>query len=98
MGKGTLGSADANETTSSGGTSTLFSTSSELAAAAGWEAHLGFRLTRTLELSAGAMYGRPTIRTSIANDIESSTAVTATEQIKQYGFSGGALWYVGPGR
>jgi len=95
MGKSSLGSADATQTTSSGGSSRLFSTSSELDAAPGWELHVGVRVTDRLELSAGASLARPAISTTISNDVESSTTVTATETIKQYGFSGGALWYLG---
>jgi hypothetical protein len=94
MGKSALGSADATQTTPSGGSSRLFSTSSELDAAAGWELHVGVRVTQKLELAAGASLTKPTISTMISNDVESSASVTATETIKQYGFSGGALWYL----
>jgi hypothetical protein len=93
-GRATLGSPNATETTSSGGTLALFSTSSELSGAGGVALNVAVRVTRRVQATAVATFAKPQIRTTITNDTESSGSVTATETIKEYSFGGGALVYL----
>ena len=88
-----LGSNDANETTSAGGSLTLFSTSSDLASAAGLEGRVGVRLRRRLEADVEASYARPPLRIAISNDFESAAPATATETIRQFTIGAGVVWY-----
>jgi hypothetical protein len=88
-----LGSRDANLTTGTGGTLRLFSSTSELAAAAGFEARVGVRVTRAFDVEASASYGTPELRTRVSNDLENTTGATASESVKQYTVGAGVLWY-----
>jgi hypothetical protein len=97
LGTQTFGSANAAETTPSGGALSLFTTSSELGSAAAFDARVGVRVAGTLVLEADATYARPELRVTIANDIESAPSITAVERLQQYMIGGGATWYV-PGR
>jgi hypothetical protein len=97
LGTQTFGSANAAETTPSGGAFSLFTTSSELGSAAAFDARVGVRIAGTLVLEADATYARPELRVTIANDVESAPSITAVERLQQYMIGGGATWYV-PGR
>jgi hypothetical protein len=97
LGTQMFGSANAAETTPSGGALSLFTTSSELGSAAAFDARVGVRVAGTLVLEADATYARPELRVTIANDIESAPSITAVERLQQYMIGGGATWYV-PGR
>jgi hypothetical protein len=98
VGRQALGSGDANETTATGGTLALFSTSTELSSAIGVEARVGVRLSRAFEAEALGTYAAPQIRTQISNDFEGAAPVTATEIIRQFTVGGGVVWYVRPAR
>ena len=89
-----LGSRDANLTTGTGSTLRLFSSTSELAAAAGFEAHVGVRVTRAFDVEASASYATPELRTRVSNDVENSAGATLSESVKQYTVGAGVLWYV----
>jgi len=97
LGAQTFGSANATETTPSGGAFSLFTTSSELGGAAAFDARVGVRIAGTLVVEADATYARPELRVAIANDVESGPSITAVERLQQYMIGGGATWYV-PGR
>src|SRR5207247_10002606 len=86
-----LGSIDANETTSAGSSLTVFSTSSDLAGAAGLEGRVGVRLRRRLEADVEASYARPPLRIAISNDFESAAPATATETIRQFQLGAGVV-------
>jgi hypothetical protein len=92
-----LGSRTATETTSTGSTSALFSTASELAGAAGIDGRLGVRLSRWLAAEAEASYGKPQLHIATSADAESAAAVTATETIQQFTVGGNVLWRL-PGK
>ena len=96
-GRQPLGGNIAKETTAAGGASTLFSTSSELAGAAGAAARLGVRLTRSLVAEAEASYLKPELRIAISGDAENAAAVTALDTTQQFTIGGGVVWYL-PGR
>ena len=93
LGSSAFGSAAATETTSTAGFSTLFSTSSTLKGAVGFQAHLGVRITDRLEAQAIGAVSEPTLSTTITGDIETTDTVTATDNVRQYVIGGGALWY-----
>ena len=94
VGHQALGSTAANETTSTGTSLRLFSTSSDLAGAAGFEGRVGVRLSHALVATAEASYSKPQLRVSITNDIENSTAVTAIETMQQFMIGGAVVWYL----
>ena len=94
IGRASFGSRDADETTGSGGTFRLFTTSSELAAASGVEGRVAVRLTRAFEAEARASYSQPELRITAASDAESSNAPkTATGVIRQFIVGGAVVWY-----
>jgi hypothetical protein len=94
IGRAAFGSRDANETTGTGGTFRLFTSSSELASAPGVEAHVGVRVMRALEAEASGSYTRPALRVTAADDVELSNApLTISDTIQQFTVGGAALWY-----
>jgi len=94
LGSQTFGSASATETTPSGGTFSLFNTSSEMGSAGAFDARVGVRLAGTLVVEADATFARPELRVTIANDVENAPSITAVERLQQYMIGGGATWYV----
>jgi opacity protein-like surface antigen len=98
-GHSSLGSAAATETAPSG-RFTLFSTSTDLAAAAGVEARVGVKVTPVLELEASSSYVRPRLDTAVSGDVENGAAATASESFRQFAVSGAVLvnvarWRIG---
>ncbi|MEP7305498.1 MAG: hypothetical protein ABJA98_08285 [Acidobacteriota bacterium] len=89
-----LGSADASLTNPSGGRYRLFSASTEIAGAPAFDARLGRRLTRAIQVELGASYSSPTLRSSISNDAENGAATVASESIRQITITGAAVFYV----
>ena len=89
-----LGARDANETTGSGGTFRLFSSSTELGSVSGLEGHIGLRVVSRLEAEASGSYGKPDMRTRVDSDFETSNApLTITDKVQQFTIGGAALWY-----
>jgi len=93
LGSGSLGSNDAVETTPTGSTSRLFSTTTTIASAPGVEGHIGFAVSPRFEAEAFGSFAKPAIRTVVSNDTEATAGVTATETVTQYLFGGGVVWY-----
>ena len=89
-----LGTRAATETTGAGGTSPLFSTTSELSAAAGIDGRVGVRLTRFLVAEVEGSYSKPELRIAVSADAEGAAPITATEAIQQFTIGGSAVWYV----
>jgi len=89
-GRTPFGGSDATETAGTGGPYVLFTTSSELAAAAGAEARVGVRLTRLLQAEATGSYSTPELQTKVSADVEQAAPVTATDRLQQFTV-GGAL-------
>ena len=89
-----VGSSAATETTSSGGALSLFDTSTERSAAAGFEARIGVRLRRTFEVEAFGTYAVPSLRTEISGDFENAASVTASETVQQFMIGGSVLRYL----
>lgn len=94
IGRATFAASDATETTGSGGTFSLFTASTELAAARGADAHVAVRVTRTIDAEVRGSYIRPELRARIDVDAETSNAPTVvTDAIEQYTVGGAAVWY-----
>ncbi len=85
-----LGNAAATETAPSGRL-TLFSTSTELAAASAVEARVGVRLTSLFEVEASSSYGRPTLRIAVSGDVENGAPTTATDMLRQITIDGAVV-------
>jgi hypothetical protein len=95
VGSAALGTMDANETTGSGGDFRLFSTSTELASAAGLDGHVSLRLTRSFEAEAFASYTKPALQVRVESDTETSNApLTVSDTIQEFLIGGAALWYL----
>jgi len=92
-----LGARAATETTASGGTSALFSTTSELAGVAGLEGRIGVRVTESIVLEGQVSYLKPELRIAVSADAEGAAAVTAVEAVQQFAIGGRALVFI-PGR
>lgn len=94
IGQQRLGTKAATETTGSGGTLSLFNSSSDLGSEAGVAGRIGVRVTRSLVAEAEASYLKPQLRIALSGDVEGAAAVTATETIRQVTIGGGVLWYL----
>jgi opacity protein-like surface antigen len=92
VGSALLGSRDATLTGSSGDRFRLFSTSSELGRATGFNVRLGRHVTGVVEAEVSASYASPLLTTSIVDDAENATATAASEAIRQFTIEGGALF------
>ena len=94
IGRASLGSRDANETTGTGGTFRLFASSTELASASGVEGRVAVRVMRRLDAEVFASYTTPQLQAHIDSDAESSSApLTIAGTIQQFAIGGAALWY-----
>ena len=94
IGEQPLGTSSATESTSAGGTTPLFNTSSTLSSAAGFSGRVGVRVTRSIVAEAEASYLKPQLRIAISGDTEGAAALTATETMQQFTIGGGVLWYL----
>jgi hypothetical protein len=94
IGQQPLGDKTVTETTSTGAPRTLFTSSSELAAAPGFAGRVGVRLTRSLVAEAESSYIKPQLRIALSNDVEGAASATAVETVEQFTIGGGALWYL----
>jgi opacity protein-like surface antigen len=89
------GSAPATETSNAAPGSapfTLFQTASNMRAAAGVDARLGFVISRRVALEGEFQFAKPTLRTHVSNDFESAAAVDAALSVPSY-VMGGSLRY-----
>jgi hypothetical protein len=92
MGHQLLGGNGASETTGTGGSLKIFTTSSDLAGARGVEARVAVRVLGSLEADVEASYAKPRLTISISNDIENAPPVTAVETIQQLTVGAGVVW------
>jgi hypothetical protein len=88
-----IGSATANETTSTRGTLALFSTTSTLAGAPMAEGRIGWRAWRAWTAEAEASYGKPELRIAVSGDAEGAAPLTAVERIQQFTIGGAIVWH-----
>ncbi len=71
---------------------TLFSVASTVESIAGIEGRVGFTLTPSLAVEAGASFAKPTISLSISHDPEVGPQELEGEELQQYVFDAGAVW------
>jgi hypothetical protein len=71
-----------------------FTTTSRLASATGVQGRIGYYLTRTVVIEAGARYAKPTLAVSITGDAEQAADVTAEEKVSHYVFDGSVVMHV----
>jgi opacity protein-like surface antigen len=94
-----FGSADATEVAPGGGF-TLFSTSTEFAAAPGVEVKLGVRVTPAFDVEVSSQYAQPRLQIKVSGDAEGAAALTASESAHQYVIDGALManlprWRIG---
>jgi hypothetical protein len=89
-----LGSRDANLTTGTGATLRLFSSTSDLLAVAGFQARVGVKVARAIEMEARASYASPQLRTRVSSDTENSAGASIAETVQQYNVGAGVVWYL----
>jgi hypothetical protein len=95
IGRADVGSRDARETTGTGDTLPLFSSSTTLASVTGLEGRVGFRVMPRLEAEAYGSYAKPRLETRVNGDFETSNApLTVADTLEQFTIGGAALWYV----
>ena len=87
-----IGHVDANETTSGGGSYTLFASDSELGDATSVETTLGARLSRLLHAELNVSYGQLDLRTHLSSDVEGIPDTDASESIGQLTLEGSVLF------
>jgi hypothetical protein len=97
IGAASFGASDASLTGVSGDRYRLFSTSTELAGAPGFDARLGRRVTRIVQAEITASYSPPALTTSIGNDAENAAPIVVSESIRQLTIVGSVVVYL-PGR
>jgi hypothetical protein len=98
IGKAAVGTRDATLTGSGGNRFRLFSTSSELGGATGFNVRVGRHVTSIIEAEVSASYASPLLTTSLSGDAEAAPATAASESITQFTIEGGALIDVIRGR
>jgi hypothetical protein len=81
----------------SGGTSgfDLFDAEPSIDPAFGAHGALAVYLTRNLAIEGGVQFSRPKLKVSLTNDTEDASAVTATETITSYVFTGSLVYHFG---
>lgn len=92
IGSGTFQPALANLNGPTGNPLTLFTTSNDLSAGLGLEAHLGFPLNRRLQAEFSGSVGRADLRTQISGDLEGAEGVTATLGVSMYAAEASIVW------
>jgi hypothetical protein len=93
-----LTTGDAKETMPNGQAFNLFTTSTSLTQMRAAEVQVGVHLGRHLEVFGAGSFGRRQLQISATNDVENAPAVTASERLEQYAFTGGVLWFLSQSR
>lgn len=70
----------------------LFAAETRVASAPGWDARIGYWLTRSVVVEGGVARVRPELRTRIASDAEGAAVLTATERLHQYFIDARVIW------
>jgi hypothetical protein len=87
-----LGSNPANETTPTGGTQPLFTTSNRMSAGSGLEATMGIRLVGGLLAGVSAGWSHTEFQSTLNGDFEGAAPVTATLGASLFSVEGSAAW------
>jgi hypothetical protein len=94
IGQQPLGETAANQTTGTGTSLRIFTSSSDLASGTAVEGRVAVRLLRSLEADVQGSYATPRLKITLGNDIESAPPITAIETIQQVTLGAGIVWYV----
>jgi len=70
----------------------LFSAETRVASAPGWDARIGYWLTRSIAVEGGVARIMPELRTRITGDAEGAAALTAAERLHQYFVDARVIW------
>jgi hypothetical protein len=94
LGGGALGAADANLRANA---TTLqpyrvFSSDTRFTPSPTFHVRAGYDLTRRLGVEGGVVFSRPTVESSLANDIEGAPSLTVDERIDQYFLEGSVVF------
>ena len=89
-----LASGAANETTPGGTAFPLFTTSTSLGAMTGAEIQVGVHLGRHVEVFGAGSFGKRLLSIEAKDDVENASAVTASERVEQFTFTGGLFWFL----
>jgi hypothetical protein len=89
-----IGDTAANETTGTGSSLKIFTATTDLAAATGFEGRVAVRVLRSLEAEVDVSYAKPQLKVTVSNDFESAAPVTPFETIEQVTAGAGIVWYV----
>ena len=76
----------------------LFRADTSLASGYGFQARIGYYLTRALSVEGGFQLVLPELRVRLSNDFENASPTVATESINSYLFTGSALYHFGRGK
>jgi hypothetical protein len=87
-----LGTSTASLVAPDGSAFTLFHTESRLAAGAGVEVHLGYRLTSKLTAEASGSWNRVGFRTAVSGDAEGIPDATLQLSASRFSVEGSATW------
>lgn len=98
MGRPPSITSDANETTSAASAFRLFTTSTTLGAMTAGEIHVGLHIGENLEVFGAGSLGSRQLSIAASADSENAAPVTATERLRQFTFTGGALWFFSQSR
>lgn len=90
--RGSLGSANANLTTSGGSNLVVFSTHNTFGPTVGPEVHLGVRLTKRLSAEVSGAWTAGDLRSDISGDLEGAAATSATLRVSLFTVEGSAIW------
>jgi hypothetical protein len=67
----------------------VFASQTRLTGAAVADGRVGYRLTSQLTVEGRLAFGRPTLRTTVSGDIETSAATTVSDRVSHYSLDGG---------
>ncbi|MGE3490780.1 MAG: hypothetical protein AB7N29_12310 [Vicinamibacterales bacterium] len=73
---------------------TLFTANSDVRRATSVSVRVGFTLTRAVTIEGGAVFGRPRVGVSIAQDAEAAALRLEGEQLQQYLFDTAVVWHL----
>jgi hypothetical protein len=75
---------------------TLFQSETRIGAAPGFEARIGWRLTRAFAVEGGVLLSRPQLTARLSSDVEGIPDVTVEEDLALYIFDGAVSVHFGP--
>jgi len=84
------------ETQAGGTPRTVLTIARDWTSTIGVESRIGVRIAPRLDLEAAGSYARPQLNVTTANDVESASPVTASDQLQEYAVGGAGVWFLRP--